>query len=223
MYDFKLENIDIEDIEDLLGEVEKSFNIKFEGNELIGVKNFGELSDHIINKIQLENSDDCTSQQAFYKLRNVISMELEIDQKEITRQRKLEELFPKKVRRSNLKKLEQKLNFKLKILTSPGWVILPLTVIFFLSFICFFFSWKIAVSGIAFSIIGFYIADLTANEIELENIGELVEKMTRENYLQSRRNQEKFNKREIEKILTDWFSNRLGLEKTELTRDAKFT
>ena len=223
MDDFKLENIDIEDIEDLLGEVEKSFNIKFVGNELIGVKNFGELSDHIINKIQLENSDDCTSQQAFYKLRNVISKELEIDQKEITRQRKLEELFPKKVRRSNLKKLEQKLDFKLKILTSPGWVILPLTAIFFLSFICFFFSWKIAVSGIAFSIIGFYIADLTANEIELENIGELVEKMTRENYLQSRRNQEKFNKREIEKILTDWFSNRLGLEKTELTRDAKFT
>ena len=117
MDDFKLENIDIEDIEDLLGEVEKSFNIKFVGNELIGVKNFGELSDHIINKIQLENSDDCTSQQAFYKLRNVISKELEIDQKEITRQRKLEELFPKKVRRSNLKKLEQKLDFKLKILT----------------------------------------------------------------------------------------------------------
>ncbi|RZK50910.1 MAG: hypothetical protein EOO87_18990 [Pedobacter sp.] len=222
MEDFKLENIDPEDVEDLLGEVEKSFNIRFVGDELIGIKNFGELCDHIINKIQLENFDDCTSQQAFYKLRNAISTELKIDKKEITRQKKLEELFARKLRRSNLKNIEQELGFKLKILTSPGWVILPLVVIFLLSFICFFFSSKIALSGIAFSLLGFWIADLTANEIELENVGQLAEKMTRENYLQSRRNQGTFNKREIEKVLTDWFSDKLGLEKTELTRDAKF-
>lgn len=222
MENFELENIDPEDVEDLLGEVEKSFNIKFVGNELIGIKNFGELCDHITNKIQVENFDDCTSQQAFYKLRNAISTELEIDKKEITRQKKLEELFPRKLRRSNLKNLEQELGFKLKVLTSHGWVILPLVAIFLLSFICFFFSWKIALSGIAFSLLGFWIADLTANEIELENVGQLAEKMTRENYLQSRRNQGTFNKREIEKVLTDWFSDKLGLEKTELTRDAKF-
>ncbi|TCC86972.1 hypothetical protein EZ428_22465 [Pedobacter frigiditerrae] len=222
MEDFKLENIDHGDIEDLLEEVEKSFNIKFVGNELIGIRNFGELCDHITKKIQLEDIDDCTSQQAFYKLRNVISTELSVNQKEITIKRKLEELFPKKIRRSNLKKIEEKLGFKLKILTAPNWVMFPLIVIFLLSFICFFFSWKIALSGIAFSTLGFWMADMTANEIELENVGQLVERMTRENYLQSRRKQETFNKKEIEKVLRDWFSDKLGLEKTKLTRDAKF-
>jgi hypothetical protein len=222
MEDFKLKDIDSEDISDLLKEIEKSFNIKFEGDELAYITNFGELCDHITNKMQLEDSDGCTSQQAFYKLRNAMSSELQIDKDEITRQRKLEELLPKKIRRTILKKLEQKLDFKLKILTSPDWVIFPLLIILLLSFICFFFSWKLAVSGIVFSIFGFWIADLTANELELDNVEKLVEKITRENYIQSRRNQVTFNKKEIEKVLTDWFSDKFGIEKTELTRDAKF-
>ena len=46
--------------------------------------------------------------------------------------------------------------------------------------------------------------------------------MTRENYLKSRRNSKTFNKNEIEKVLTDWFSNDLDLDKSKLTRDAKF-
>ncbi len=45
---------------------------------------------------------------------------------------------------------------------------------------------------------------------------------TRENYLKSRRNPNTFNKNEIEKVLTDWFSNDLDLDKSKLTRDAKF-
>jgi hypothetical protein len=217
-----LENTDPDDVTDLLVEVQKSFNIKFEGDELMGIKNFGELCDHITNKIELENTDDCTSQQAFHKLRNAISTELEIDKKEITRQSKLEGFLPKQIRRANLKKVERKLDIKLKILTSPNWVMFPLLAILLLSLICFFFSWKLALSGIGLSILGFWIADLTANEIELETVGHLVEKMTRENYLKSRRNQETFNKKEIEMILTDWFSDKLALEKSELTRDAKF-
>jgi len=222
MKDLKLKDIDSEDISDLLKEIEKSFNIKFEGNELAYITNFGELCDHIINKLQLENSEDCTSQQAFYKLRNAISTELEIDKKEITRQLKLEKIFPKKLRRSNLKKLEHKLGFKLKILTSPGWVILTLLAIFLLSFICFFFNWKFAVAGIAFSLIGFWVADLTANELAVETTGQLAEQMTRENYFKSRRNQNTFNKKEMEMILIDWFSDKFALEKSELVRDAKF-
>jgi hypothetical protein len=218
----RLKNIEAEDVENLLGEVERSFNIKFSGNELAGVRSFGELCDHITHKIQLENSNDCTSQQAFYKLRDAISLELEVDKKEITKQKKLEEIFPKKSRRSNLKKVETKLGFKLEILTSPGWVIFPLIAIFLLSFIFFFFSWKVAISGLAFSLLGFWVANLTANEIELENVEELVAKMVRKNYLQSRRKQQTFNKIEIERVLTDWFIEELALDKNELTRDTKF-
>jgi hypothetical protein len=62
-----------EDIEDVLRLVEKSYNLKFESNELAHIRTFGELSDHIVSKINLDYRDDCTDQQAFYKLRNAIA------------------------------------------------------------------------------------------------------------------------------------------------------
>ena len=68
MINYELKDIDPEDIEDLLVKIEQSFDIKFEGNELVHAKTFGQLCDHITNKIQLLNSADCTTQQAFYKL-----------------------------------------------------------------------------------------------------------------------------------------------------------
>ena len=48
------------------------------------------------------------------------------------------------------------------------------------------------------------------------------EALKRENYLKSRRNSKTFNKNEIEKALTNWFSDDLDLDKSKLTRDAKF-
>ena len=54
MTDYKLENIDIEDIELVLQKVEDTFEFRFVSNELINVTNFGELSDAIMNKITLE-------------------------------------------------------------------------------------------------------------------------------------------------------------------------
>lgn len=62
MTDYGLKNVDPEDVEELLAKVEKSFDIKFVGNELIHIETFGELCDHIVNKIQLDHADDCTSQ-----------------------------------------------------------------------------------------------------------------------------------------------------------------
>ena len=45
--------------------------------------------------------------------------------------------------------------------------------------------------------------------------------MTHENYLKSRRNPKIFNREEIEKVLIDWFSDVLGVDKSKLTKDAK--
>ena len=56
----ELKNTDPEDIEDLLVKVETSFGISFAENELAHIKTFGELSDHVSDKIQLDKSDDCT-------------------------------------------------------------------------------------------------------------------------------------------------------------------
>jgi hypothetical protein len=85
-----------------------------------------------------------------------------------------------------------------------------------------FFNWQIGLFGLLFSIAGLWVANKIGNELDLQTVGQVAEKMTRENYLKSRRNPKTFNKKEIEKVLTDWFSHELYINKNKLTRDAKF-
>ncbi|WP_412464400.1 acyl carrier protein [Flavobacterium mekongense] len=222
MTKFSLKNIDSEDLEDLLLEVEKSFGVTFVGNELVHIKTFGELCDHIESKIELENSESCTSQQAFYKLREAISTTLLIENKTISPSFPLKQILPRQNRRSIVKKLEGNLGFKLKILRAPYWVTTTLAIILIVSLVVVFFSWRVGVFGIVFSFFGLRLSDRIGKELDLKTVGEVAKKMTRENYLKSRRNPNTFNRKEIEKLLTEWFSVNLDLEKSELTREAEF-
>jgi len=222
MTDYELKNIDPDDISDLLVKVEKSFDIKFGDTELMHISTFGELCDHIASKIQLDNSDDCTSQQAFYKLRDAISLTLQIDNKTISTNFSLADVLPRKSRRSRTQKLEEQLGFKLNILRPPHWVSGTLIITLLASLVGFFFNWQIGLLGLTFSIAGLSLASKIGNELDLLTVGQVAEKITRENYLKSRRNPKTFNKNEIENVLTDWFSNVLDLDKSKLTREAKF-
>jgi hypothetical protein len=222
MIDHELKNIDPDDIADLLGKVEKSFNIRFGHTELMHISSFGELCDHIAGKIQLQHSSYCTSQQAFYQLREAIASTLPIDKKSISTDSSLADLFPAKSRRSKIRKLEGYLGFKLTILRPPSWVTGMLSIILLSSFITLFFVWQIGLPGLLLSIAGLWLANKTGNELVLQTVGQMSEKLTRENYLRSRRNPKSFNKNEIENILTDWFSKELNLEKSKLTKEAKF-
>lgn len=222
MTDYELKNIDPDDIRDLLVKVEKSFDIKFGDTELMQISTFGELCDHIASKIQLNNSDDCTSQQAFYKLRDTISTTLQIDNKTISTNYSLADLLPRQSRHSRTKKIEKELGFKLNILRPPHWVTGTLVVILLASLVGLFFNWQIGLLGLVVSIAGLWFANKIGNELDLQTVGQVAEKMKRENYLKSRRNPKTFNKKEIEKVLTDWFSNDLDVDKSKLTREAKF-
>ncbi|WP_228527941.1 hypothetical protein, partial [Pararhodonellum marinum] len=222
MTDYELKNIDPEDIEDLLVKVETSFDIKFVGDELVQITTFGELCVHIANKIQLDNADDCTSQQAFYKLRDAISTTFQIDNKTITTDFPLSDILPRQSRRSRTRKLENYLGFKLNMLRPPHWVTGTLAILLLASLIGLFFNWQIGLLGLAFSIAGLWLANKMGNELDLQTVGQAAKKITRENYLKSRRNPKTFNKREIEKVLTDWFCVDLGLDKRTLTRETIF-
>lgn len=223
MKDIELKNIDPEDIEDLLVKVEDSFDIKFADNELAHVQTFGEMCDHIKGKIQLENTDDCTTLQAFYKLRTAIATTLQLDRHELTTDTLLADLLPRRTRRTRTKKIEHELGFKLSLLRPPHFVTGFLALLLLASFIEVFFNWQLGLAGLGLSIGGLWLAGETANELDIKTVGQLAEKMTRENYLKSRRNPKTYNDNEIEKVLTDWFSNDLGIDKTKLTREARLT
>jgi len=223
MKDIELKNIDPEDIENLLVKVEDSFDIKFADNELAHVQTFGEMCDHIKDKIQLDQTDDCTTQQAFYKLRNAIVATSQLDSDELTTDTLLEDLLPRRIRRTRTKKIEHELGFKLSLLRPPHFVTGFLALLLLASFIGVFFIWQLGLAGLGLSIGGLWLTAKTGNELDLKTVGQLVEKMTRENYLKSRRNPRTYNENEIEKVLTDWFSNELNINKTKLTRIVRLT
>ena len=222
MTDYQLNNIDPDDIGELLLRVEKSFGIKFTDSELSHITTFGEFCDHIANKIDLESVEDCTTQQAFYKLRQSIANLLEFDIKELTPKTETAKILPRPTRIARVKRLEEHLGFKLNVLRPKHSISCTLILILLTSLVMLFFQWKAGLLGLAFSMMGFWLATKTGKELDLQNLGQVAAKMARENYLNSRRNVKTFNRKEIARILTDWFSDEFDLEKTELTRDAKF-
>ena len=222
MTDYVFRKGEIEDINYFLVNVEKSFGIKFCKTELDHIVTYGELCDHIANKIQLDHSEDCTTQQAFYKLRNAISSKFGIDNKAISAGTPLVGLFPRYNRRAKITELERCLGFELNIFRPPHLVNMALLVLCLASLVGLYFNWQIGVLGFFSSIGGLVIAYKIGIEFEVQTVGELAKKMARENYLKSRRNSKTFNKNEIEKVLTDWFSSDLGLDKSKLKREAKF-
>lgn len=222
MIEYDLSNIDSEDLDYLLLKVEASFGIKFLDDELVDIITFGQLCDHIVGKMKIKDMSDCTSQQAFYKLREALSRTLFVEDKTILPRLRLADIFSRKSRRTDIKKLEEHLDFKLNILRPSNWLIITLTILFLSSVIGFFIVPQIGLLTILLSLLGIRLAYKFANELDVETIADLSTRMTRENYLKSRRNPSTFNKSEIEKILTEWFSNYFDIDKSKLTREASF-
>jgi len=76
--------------------------------------------------------------------------------------------------------------------------------------------------GFILCIAGFWISNKMGKEPDLKTVGEVAEKMTRDNYTKSRRNSETYNELEIDQIITDLFKDFFMLHKSKLTRDAEF-
>lgn len=217
-----LKNIDSEDLSDVLVKVEKSFGFKFGKTELKEINSFGELCDIIQDKVKGDNLQDCTTQQAFYKLRDTICVTLNIDRKFIMTETNLLTLFPRNSRRKRLANIENELGFKIKILRPKHWVAGTLVLILIASFIGLFFYWRLGLVGLTFSFIGLKLADKFANEFDLQTVRQVAEKITRENYLKARRKPGTINKDEITKEVIKLFRADLDLSDEVLTRDATF-
>lgn len=220
--EFELKDISSEDIENVLLKAEKSFGFKFRNEELRDVKTFGELCDIITQKVRGVNFDDCTTQQAFYKLREAIGTTLQIDKKELTVDMKLEDLFPRKHRRRQVRDVELILGFQVKILQPKQWIVILIFVFLCASLIGLFFKWPAGLAGLLLSIAGFRISERSGKEFSLKTIGQLTEKIARENYKKVRRNAETINRKEIAEKVKDLFKADLSLEENALSREAGF-
>lgn len=219
---YELSDIELQDIEDFLWEIQQSFNIKFRENELIDLKTFGELYDSIVTKIDLENNDECTSQQAFYKLRTAITTELKFDKALVNPNTSIDSILAGGNKRRKIRMIENHIGFKLHILRPPHWLTNSLIVFFIVSLVVILIDWKIGLGGIILSGYSLWFSYKTATIIDPKTLGEVAEKMTRENYIKSRRFPSTFNKSEINAILIDLFCEKFDLDKRSLNNDSKF-
>lgn len=218
----ELKNSDPGDIDDLLGKVETSFDMHFADNELAHIETFGELCDHIANKIQLINSNECTTQQAFYKIREAISNILKSDKSTIDTKTSLSIIFPKQTRKRQIRELYKELNINLNLLRPHHFFTSILIAALLISLLVIFFDWKFGLSIFGATIIASIISARLGNELGELTVGDIAKQITREHYTLIRRNPNTFNKNEIEGILKDMFAHGLGLDKSELRRDATF-
>ncbi len=219
-FNIELINIDSEDISDVLKKIEKSFN--FGKADLINVKTFGELCDIVCQKVQGEDLNDCTTQQAFYRLRKAITENTFIEKHDIVPESKLEILFPKKNRRKAISLIEKQLGFKTQILRPKNWISITFILIFVISLIYLYFSWKVGVCGILISVLAYNIFYKFGKEFTLQTVKDVVQKISSENYSKVRSKDGTINKTEILQMVRELFSNDLDLDKSSLTRDARF-
>ena len=216
MKTIKLDNFEIENIEDCISDIEKMYKFKFENKELETIRNFEEFCDLIIEKLNLKNDESCTSQQAFYKIRKSLEKTKISEKEKLNPQTELKKLFPRRNRKTLIEKIENEMDIKFDIIKAPDFVTIPLLSIGIISFILLFFYWKIAIIGISISIFGFYCCKWFGNELKVKTVKDLVEKITEENYLEVRTNKSTINRIELKSILTNWISENSGIRKEKL-------
>lgn len=219
---FELCNVDPDDISDVLVKVEKSFGFKFGNTELKDVKTFGELCDVITSKVSGENSSDCTTQQAFYKVRNALANALLLDKSTVTPDTHLQNILRRNIRRQSIKAIDKELAFKTNVLRTKHSITGTNIVILLASFVCLFVFWQAGLIGLIFSIICQSLATKFGNELDLLTVGQLADKISREHYLKSRRISTTANKKEIAQKVKELFIAELGIEESQLERQASF-
>ena len=215
-----LNNIDPEDFGDALAQLEKSFGVKFCYSAFAYAKTFGDICDIIQSQIDFTHIDDCTSQQAFYKIRNSICATQNIDKQNITAKSKFDDIFPRFNRRQQIKKFQSKLGIRLNIIVVKRWIGWTTVIGFVISLIAFFFNWEIALLGLTFFSLFGWITGKFANEFDISTVEELTKEIVKDHYSKVRRNGASVNKNEITQTIQQLFIDDWGIEKSDLTRQA---
>lgn len=219
---FRLQDIDSDDLSDIVATIEASFRIKFD-KDSSDIKNIGELCDYVVVKLNLEDVNDCTSQQAFYKLRFAICKHTGINKDQIKPNSLLKELFPKNSRHRLVKRIEREFGHQIYLLRPPYWITTTLFILFIASAASVLIKWQIGLSGLVLSTIGFTIATRLGKCLTMVTVKELTSKLATFQYIQSRRNPKTFNKAEIEDVIITIFEESIGPFESKLNRNSVFT
>ncbi|HTE01112.1 MAG TPA: hypothetical protein VK668_17600 [Mucilaginibacter sp.] len=217
---YNLNHVDPCDIGDVLVKIERSFNIRFDNEMLKDVNTFGTLCDVIAKQLDHCHSETCTTQHAFYQLRNAITAATGIDKCSITPHTKLCQIFPRDKRLELIGSIENELGFEMNLLQPKQWIIAIFTLMLMASgVVCCYYSWQVGVAGILASLISLKMAGKMGKEMHVKTIGDLANKISKE---LARRNMSTVNKSDIEEKVREFFITDLHLEPVLVRRESPF-
>ena len=219
---FNLNNVDPEDIGDVLVKIERSFNIRLDDTSCKDVKTFGKLCDIVVEKVKQTNNDSCTTQQAFYKIRNAINSTISPPKELIKPQTKLADIFPRDTRLQVIAEIEREMGFKINLLQPKQGIVGTFIFVLAASAVGFFYQPVMAFIGALIAITGLMLAGKFGKELKVKTLGDLAEKVAREHYIKCRRDASTVNRNEVAQKVKELFTSDLYLEPSVLTRDAKF-
>ncbi|AJH15473.1 hypothetical protein [Myroides profundi] len=217
---FVFKGYQYEDLDYAIENFVNEYNLSLDPQKLAEVRNVAEMLDLIVSYFKQEKKEDCTSQQAFYKLRTILHKYT--NESDIKPNTRLEELFPKQNRIENIKRVEEDLGFKLKVFKPKEYKVLMLWLFFFVLVIFAFFQQFLLVTlGI---VVLYFLRGIifeNGEEFKVETVGELVKLMVEKNYFKSRRDPDTMNEQELREMIAKYFADCLGLEREEFL-NAKF-
>ena len=219
---FNLNNVDPEEMGDVLVKIERSFNIRLDDTSCKDVKTFGKLCDIVVEKVKQTNNDSCTTQQAFYKIRNAINSTISPPKELIKPQTKLADIFPRDTRLQVIAEIEREMGFKINLLQPKQGIVGTFIFVLAASAVGFFYQPIMAFIGALVAITGLMLAGKFGKELKVKTLGDLAEKVAREHYIKCRRDASTVNRNEVAQKVKELFTADLYLEPSVLTRDAKF-
>jgi hypothetical protein len=195
--DFNLNNVDPKNIDGVIKKIQTSFDIKLGNDDLQEAKTFDKLCDTVVEKVKHKNSDSCTTQQAFYKLRNAINNNVDADKELIKPQTRLCDIFPRDTRLQVIAEIEREMGFKMNLLRPKASIVFVFSAILVISIIAVFFNAEIGAAGIILSAAGLILAGKFGKEMQVKTLGDLAEKIAHEHYRSCKRNASTVNRNEI--------------------------
>ena len=217
-----ISDIDPKSISDVLLRIERTFNIRFADEDLTHVKTFGALCDVVVEKVKQVQSDSCTTQQAFYKLRNAINAKKPIQKCELKPQTKLCELFPRDNRIEVVADLETEMGFHVNLLQPKRWIVYAFAGLLLAAIALSFFSNIAGFIAAGIAIAGLLLAGKFGKELKVKTLGDLAEKIAREHYLSCRRNASTVNRADVAEKVKGIFGDYLAPQASSFKKEARF-
>jgi acyl carrier protein len=221
---------------ELIMEFEKVFGIEIPDAHAEKLTTVGSVYDYIYNRVQSDQTNRCTTQIVFYRLRKYCIRRFNISKTEFTTQMDLNSIFPIENRRDEYKSFSNSMELDTPGLTLSNRLNLLLDTIgmvsiggglvaaFILKAFLNISSWifLVPVIGVLITIVLSTLLKPYRLNISPAIAGNFTNKLVTLNYT-SLTNKNKFNKQEIIAVINQVIVDKIGVDIEEITPEKSFT